>query len=147
MTSGRWAKQHPRSSSFPTSLSTRGVGADPACVSQKFQEGGVHERCVARVCRRLRAKFAQSCVYFVSSEIPTRKRKIAAFEPGNFPIAPPCPMVALNRSFKSQIVARSAAFGTPSPKSNWPLSFSAPKNHSFFNREVFKVQTQVNRKR
>ena len=45
--------------------------------SQKFREGGVREGGVAQICRKLRAKFAQNCRYFVSY-IRGRLRKIVA---------------------------------------------------------------------
>ena len=46
-------------------------------------------------------------------------------------IATLLPVVALNRSSKSQIAARYAAFGTQFPKLHWPLSFSAPTSQRF----------------
>ena len=54
----------------------------------------------------------------------TQKSSVLATQ---FPKSQPCP----GGSSKSQIAARYAVFGTQSPKSHWPLSFSAPKSQRF----------------
>ena len=46
-------------------------------LNQKSREGGVREGGVAQICRKLRAKFAQNCWYFVSY-VRGRVRKIVA---------------------------------------------------------------------
>ena len=56
-------------------------------------------------------------------------------------------MVALNRSSKSQIAARYAAFWHAISQNRIGLLPLVPLNRSVLNRSVFKTQTQLNRKR
>ena len=65
------------------------------------------------------------------SGLPNANAKTPRFSYAISQIATLPPVVALNRSSKSQIAARYAAFWHEFPKSHWPLSFSAPKSQRF----------------
>ena len=67
------------------------------------------------------------------SGLPNANAKSQRFSHPICQIAPLPPVVALNRSFKSQIAARyTLRFGTQLPKLHWPLSFSASNNSQRF---------------
>ena len=52
------------------------------------------------------------------------------------------PVLALNRSSKSQIAARyTLRYGTQFPKSHWPLSFNAPKSQRFKSRRLHEANS------
>ena len=78
---------------------------------------------------------------------PNANAKSQRFSYALSQIAPLPPVVALNRSFKSQIAARYAgvlARNFPYRIDLFPL---VPPNRSILNRSVFNTQTQPNRKR
>ena len=67
------------------------------------------------------------------SGLPNANAKLQRFRHTISEIAPLPPVVAPNRTFKSQISTRYSQlhFGTQSPKSHGSLSFSAPKSQRF----------------
>ena len=71
----------------------------------------------------------------------TQTQKSQRFSNAISQIAPLPLVVALNRSFKSQIAARYAAFGTQFPKTRWPPSFRASKSQRLQDANATKSQT------